>query len=39
MIEYIHRGQNIKEYTANIGKVVYAVISLLPLHFNYLNHI
>ena len=39
MIEDIYREQNIKEYTANIGIVVYAVISLLPLHFNYLNHI
>ena len=39
MIEDIYREQNIKEYTANIGKVVYAVISLLPLHFNYLNTI
>ena len=39
MIKDIHRGQNIKEYTVNIGKAGYSVISLLPLHFNYLNTI
>jgi len=39
MIEDIYREQNIKEYTVNIGKAGYTVISLLPLHFNYLNTI
>ena len=39
MIEDIYREQNIKEYAVNIGEPVSLGKPLLPLHFNYLNHI